>query len=112
MAVFGKYVAHSGRDLAANRDAPMTIFHLAALDHNVLRGNGNAAAIVVPSGFDRDAVVARRKPAIFNQDIATRLGIAAVGIRSRLLGRARFSFNSHIPDGNVAAEYRMELPHR
>jgi hypothetical protein len=52
---------------------PVSFFHMAALDHDVLARNGDAPAVGISAGLDRDAIVAGVEVAVLDQHVVARL---------------------------------------
>src|SRR5581483_5853723 len=104
-AVLDKHVAHAARHLAAHHDAAVPILHRAVADDYVFSGRGDAAAVVVAPGLDRDAIVARVKDAVLDQHVAARFRVAAVVVRA-------VADDGDAAHGDVLAEYRVDFPHR
>src|SRR6266571_868293 len=82
VTVFREDVTHSGGNFAANGDAAVPVFHLTAANDEVFGWHGHTSSVVVATGFNRNAIIAGGEDAFFDQNIATRFGIAPVSIWS------------------------------
>ena len=80
--VVGIDILTATTDLAANHHATVTILHLTVADDNVLRRHITLTSITVTAALDGDAVIAGVEETILDQHAVTKLGIAAVTIRT------------------------------
>src|SRR3989338_3984480 len=69
-AVFCEHVPDTAGHLASDDDAAMAILHGAVAHYDVLTRHCEAAAVGVPPGFDRNAIVSRIEQASLNENIA------------------------------------------
>src|SRR5476651_2351085 len=67
IAVFAENIADTARDLAADGDAAMPIFHLAAANNEVFSWNTNPTAVFITPRLDGDAVITGVKMAVLDQ---------------------------------------------
>src|SRR5215207_768017 len=102
---FRVHVADAARDLAADRHATVPVPHLAVAHDDVLARHVDAPAVRVASGFDRDAVVSRIEHAALDQHVPARLGITSIVVGA-------VTADAHVAHDHVAAEHRVDLPHR
>ena len=105
LTFFSKQIAHAAGDLAADGDPAVTVFHPATLHDDVLAGCVQPPPIGVASGLDRDTVVPGVEVTCFYQHVGTRFRIAAVVIWT-------MTVDLHVLHDHVAAEHRMDFPHR
>ena len=82
----------------------MAILHIAVANDEIAAGNVDAAPVGIASGFNRDAVVARVKGAVFDQDVGAGFGIAAI-----VIGAVRI--DAHAADRDIGAEHGIQFPH-
>src|SRR5215472_896129 len=109
--VLGENISHAPGDLAADGHTPVSILHMAALDHDVLAGHGDAPAVGISAGFDRDAIVAGVEVAVLDQHVGAGLRIAAIRVGSSIVLGAGGG-DRHLAHCDIRAQHWMNLPHR
>ena len=109
LAVFGIHVLAAARNLRADDHATVTVLHLAATDDDVLRRRAGKlalatlATVVVASGLDGYAVVARVEEAVLYQHAVAGLRVAAVAVRTVVI-------NMYATHGDVFRQQRVDDP--
>src|SRR6187399_2247266 len=83
----------------------MAVLHGAVANDDVFDRDVDAPAIIVAAGLQRDAVIAGIERTTFDEDVAARLGIAAVVVRT-------VTADAHVANRDAAAQDRVDLPHR
>src|SRR5215813_5603983 len=104
-AVLGKQISHATRNLTTDSHSAVSIFHPATLDDDILRWDVETPAVSISSRLDRNAIVTSIEFTIFNQHTVTRFRITTIVVWT-------MTADLHAAHGNVAAQYRMYLPHR
>src|SRR5579884_2877889 len=104
-AVVDKHISYATRNLTADRDATVSIFHRAIFDDDVLARHVHPPSVLVSSGFDGDAIVPCAERAVRDEHIAATLWIAAVVIWP-------VAVYIHVSHSYVLAQHRIHLPHR
>ena len=92
-------------DFAADRNAAMAVLHDAILNDDVLAGHVDAPAVPVAARFDSDTVVAGAENATDDEHAVAAFRIAAIVVRA-------VAVDIDAAHCNVAAQHRIELPHR
>jgi len=98
-------VAHPARHAAADGDRPVAFAHDAVADHDILTGSGHPPAVLVHARVDGDAVISGGKGAALDKDIAARVRVESIGVRS-------FGLDGDTSHQDVFAIDRVHRPHR
>ncbi len=100
-----QHVADAAGHLAADHDAAVPAFAAQAPDHDVLARLADAPPVLVQAGLDDHAVISGAEERIFDQDVASRVGVHAVVVRS-------FGHHPHVAHDHVLGVDGVDSPHR
>src|SRR5215203_2120846 len=81
LALLDEHIADAAGNLASDRDATVSIPHLALANHNVLRWCRYSATICVAAALDGYAIVTSVEEASLDENIAARFRITAIVVR-------------------------------